>query len=782
MSGGSLTPVRVDDRTRMLTGGNGVRVRFGATLGTLTTTVALCTGPLVAVQSAPAGAVVTTPSAPTIAAGGAHTCATVSGGLVICWGKNTYGQLGDGTVSPRLTPVSVANLTGAVAVGAGDNHSCAVRFNGAVLCWGANSAGQLGDGTNTNRRYPTAVSGVSSAVAVVAGLAHSCALLGSGSVVCWGQNTYGQLGDGTNNSRNTPGGEVVLGQRAVAVSAGNTFTCAVLEDGTGRCWGGNSQGQLGNNSTTGFNLPQFVSGMSGAVSIASGSRHSCAGLADGSAVCWGDNSTFQIGNNLSADARVPVAVSGLTGVRSLSAGSRHTCALRTIGSMVCWGDNFSGRLGDGSTLSSSSPVTAVGVTNGVEPALGTDHSCVRGSDGFVMCWGLNLDAQVGDGTTTDRYVPTRVQGFQAGAGGFTGVTPFRLLDTRAVGGGACIGAAARTVTVAGVDGSGVPATAAAVALNVTVTNAKSGGFLTVYPSGTPLPLASNLNFIAKQTVANNATVAVSSDGQIDVYANAGCPDAIVDVVGFFSAGAPNGGGFQGIAPVRIFDTRGIYNAPCITGSRDIQITPSAAGVPADAVAVALNVTAVTPSAAGFLTVYPTGVPRPTSSTLNYTTGSIVPNGTTVKIGGGGKISVYALAGCPQVVVDVVGWFVGGSPAPGGFVGLTPFRLADTRSDGGCLNLTRTFQVAGVPGSGVPLNATSVALNVTAVGGFGAAYITAYPAGVGAPTASTVNFLAGQIVANGALVKVGLFAADSFTTNQGCPHVVVDVVGYFAGTT
>ena len=162
-------------------------------------------------------------------------------------------------------------------------------------------------------------------------------------------------------------------------------------------------------------------------------------------------------------------------------------------------------------------------------------------------------------------------------------------------------------------------------------------------------------------------------------------------------------------------------------------------------------------------------------------GSIVPNGTMVKIGTGGKISIYALTGCPQVVVDVVGWFVGGSTAPGGFVGVTPYRLADTRTDGQCLNLGRTFQTAGVAGSGVPIGATSVALNVTAVGGYGPAYITAYPAGVLPPTASTVNFLAGQIVANGALVKVGLFAADSFVTNQGCPHVVVDVVGYFAGS-
>ena len=424
------------------------------------TGVQTCALPI-SIGGPPAGAVVPTPSPVSIAAGGAHTCATASGGLVICWGRNVNGELGDGTAAARLTPVRVSNLSGAVTVGAGDNHSCAALLNGLVQCWGANSAGQLGDGTNTARRTPVVVTGVTGAVAVTGGSAHTCALINTGTVRCWGQNTYGQLGDGTNNSRNTPGSEINFGQRAVSIAAGNTFTCAILIDGTGRCWGGNAQGQLGNNSTNNFNLPQEVLGLTGAVSVASGARHNCAGLADGTVQCWGDNSNFQLGNNIPTDAKTPVAVAGLTNVRALSAGTRHTCAMITTGAARCWGDNFSGRLGDGTTTSSSTPVAAVGISNGTEPALGSDHSCARGSDGFVRCWGLNGDAQVGDGSTVDRYIPTQVQGFQAGAGGFTGVTPFRLLDTRAVGGGACIGTGSRTLTVTGVDGSGVPATAAA---------------------------------------------------------------------------------------------------------------------------------------------------------------------------------------------------------------------------------------------------------------------------------------------------------------------------------
>ncbi|MEY3361396.1 MAG: hypothetical protein RL531_1115, partial [Actinomycetota bacterium] len=393
---------------------------------------------------------------------------------------------------------------------------------------------------------------------------------------------------------------------------------------------------------------------------------------------------------------------------------------------------------------------------------------------------------------------TRVATAPAGAaipaaapGGFTGVTPVRLLDTRnnpAGPTGAAPGCVAgtRALRVVG-DGSPAPVDAAAVALNVTVVSPSVPGFVTVYPGGTPLPPASSLNYVAGQVVPNNVIAKVGGFGVVNLFASGGCPHLVVDVVGYFAAGTPAAGGITGIEPERLLDTRRPGEGPCVSGVRTAQVAGQPfSAVPAEASAVALNVTVVSPSLPGYLTVYPKGATQPTASTLNYTPGQVVPNGTVVKVGTDGSIALFANAGCPNVIVDVVGYFAPGAPtSAGGFFGVNPSRLLDSRTAGQvpCVNGTRayTLTVAGVDGSAVPAESRAVALNVTVTGASVPGFITVYPSGTPRPTASNLNYVGGQTVPNGVLVKVGTTQNIELFASGGCPDLIVDVVGGFTAT-
>jgi alpha-tubulin suppressor-like RCC1 family protein len=284
--------------------------------------------------TAPAGAVERRAGArvatPAIAAGGNHTCALLANGTAECWGANAYGQLGNGTTVHSSTPVVVTGLANAVAITAGGNHSCAVLADGTARCWGANAFGQLGDGTATGPQIcngsvpcsttPVVVTGLANAVAITGGGNHSCALLADGTARCWGANAFGQLGNGTFTGPQTCSGGAACSTTAVvvrglvnalSVTAGGDHSCALLVSGTAKCWGANGSGQLGNGSTTNASTPVVVSGLTGAASISAGDSHSCAVLANGTAKCWGLNASGQLGNGTTTPATTPVPVTGI---------------------------------------------------------------------------------------------------------------------------------------------------------------------------------------------------------------------------------------------------------------------------------------------------------------------------------------------------------------------------------------------------------------------------------------------------------------------------------------
>lgn len=373
-----------------------------------------------------------TSAATAIATGNDHACAIVNGGAQ-CWGNDGSGQLGNGSMNAGSdVPVTVQGFSsGATAIAAGGNHSCAL-VNGGVQCWGYNTDGELGNSSNAASSTPVQVTGLGSgATAITAGYYHTCAIV-NGGVQCWGSNVVGQLGNTSNTGSTIPVSVTNLGPGSgvTAIAAGDLQTCAVA-NGAVLCWGGNSNGQLGNNSTTDSNFPVATTGLtSGATAVAAAATHSCA-IVSGSARCWGDNLYGELGNGTSASSNVPVTVStiGVTSVSAIAAGATHTCAkVVTTGGltqMECWGDNHYGQLGIGGVDQSATAIAVSSLASGAT-ALSRSSEALHGCavvNGAANCWGSNSNGQLGNGLTVDSSVPQSVNGLSSGvamlmAGGF----------------------------------------------------------------------------------------------------------------------------------------------------------------------------------------------------------------------------------------------------------------------------------------------------------------------------------------------------------------------------
>jgi alpha-tubulin suppressor-like RCC1 family protein len=364
--------------------------------------------------SAPAAAAATAAS---IATGDFHSCAVTTTAAVKCWGYNEYGQLGNNSTSSSEIPVGVSGLgSGVASIAAGSSHTCALTTVGGVKCWGNNGDGQLGDNSTDESWVPVDVSGLSSGVvAITSGALHTCALTTVGGVKCWGNNEYGQLGDNSTDESWIPVDVSGLSSGVASIGAGKYHTCAVTTGGAAKCWGYNSYGQLGDNSTDGSWIPVDVSGLSSGVgSIVGGTDHTCALTTGGAMQCWGSNERGQLGNNSTTASGVPVNVSGFgSGVASITAHANNTCARTTGGAMRCWGYAHYGQIGDGaSNKDRLVPVNVVGLAAGVASiGSGEYHTCASTTGGAVKCWGWNRFGQIGNDSTDNTKVPTNVSGF-----------------------------------------------------------------------------------------------------------------------------------------------------------------------------------------------------------------------------------------------------------------------------------------------------------------------------------------------------------------------------------
>jgi alpha-tubulin suppressor-like RCC1 family protein len=382
-----------------------------------------------------------------IALGWGQACAVKDDGTLWCWGRNEWGQVGDGTTAePKANPAQVASLSASVVeVATGQVVTCARKSDGTLWCWGWGCQGQLAQGTQPKQDSAVPLQTVlgSDVVQVALGDEHNCARNSDGTLWCWGRNDNGQLGIGstipTGNclGASTPAQVAALGGDVVDVSAGGNHTCARKSDGTLWCWGENDHGELGDGTTNGETCPsgsscrtspvQVAALGANVVEVATGYNHTCARKSDGTLWCWGSNANGQLGDGTITGQSCaggypckpsPVQVSALgTDVVEVAAGGSyylqhlgHTCARRSDGTLWCWGSNVLGQLGDGTTggqscsggyACSPSPtqVAALGSTV-VKVTAGVLNTCARKNDGTLWCWGHNGYGQIGDGTSS----------------------------------------------------------------------------------------------------------------------------------------------------------------------------------------------------------------------------------------------------------------------------------------------------------------------------------------------------------------------------------------------
>jgi len=368
-------------------------------------------------------------------------------GSVWDWGINNLGQLGDGTLTERHTPVQVHGesdigfLNDIVTIDAGCFHNMAIKSDSTVWTWGWNTQGQLGDGTCDDRNNPVQVHGeddigfLTDIIAISGGYRHSVAVKSDGSVWSWGSNYHGELGDGTTTMNPTPvqvldeGGIGFLSD-IVQVSAGYYYSLALKSDGSLYSWGWNESGRLGNGTTIDNHTPVRVHGESdigfldNIVSISAGTAswdcHSLALKSDGTVWSWGSNEYGKLGDGTLIDSYTPIHVHGesdigfLNEVIAISAGKNHSLALKANGTIFAWGSNGAHALGDGTDIDSYTPLKVHGIddigylNDIIAIAAGFSFNLALKVNHSLLSWGYNLHGALGDSTTITRSTPVQV--------------------------------------------------------------------------------------------------------------------------------------------------------------------------------------------------------------------------------------------------------------------------------------------------------------------------------------------------------------------------------------
>jgi hypothetical protein len=346
-----------------------------------------------------------------VASAGAHQCGISVRGTAYCWGFNASGELGDGTTIDRTTPDLVLGGLSWSAISAGSNSTCGLDSGGLAHCWGSNVSGGLGNGSTTSSSIPVEVIGGHTFASISVGDASPCAVTALGVGYCWGANDYGQVGDGEFGSIRTAPvavtGDHTFSEISAGAGAQYSHACGIDTEGAAFCWGLNEHGQLGHGLPDGLThhpTPLPVEGGVVFASISAGTTHTCGLTPTGSAFCWGENSDGALGDGTTSDRATPVQVLGGLKFVSLSAGSRVTCGVTQAGAAYCWGFNSAegSRLAIGpSSQTVTSPQPVVGDLRFSSISVGFLETCALTPAELLYCWGP---------TPTPRSTPTKVAG------------------------------------------------------------------------------------------------------------------------------------------------------------------------------------------------------------------------------------------------------------------------------------------------------------------------------------------------------------------------------------
>lgn len=699
-----------------------------------------------------------------------HGCAVMADGTARCWGDNQDDViLGFGFAGTHVGPLEITSLTNVTDIDAGGETTCAIATS-AVFCWGNNHNNHAGPSSAPIVHEPTKV-GVNDATRVSVGQDHACAVRTSGQIVCWGVGSVGQLGNGGYQDSATP--VTVDGGLYSDVTAGTQHTCAITVGGQAECWGSDLSGQLGEgpSANNGSPRPVPVLSLNSVVSLSAGSAHTCAATAQHKVHCWGDGSDGRLGNGGTTDSQTPVAVSGGSDFVAITAGRNHTCAAMLSG-LSCWGSNSIGKVANAAGSSYTTPyATSSDISNGSIDA-GYDHTCAVRTSGDAVCWGDYRGGRTGPGRgLTDSGTPLPV----AGIG-----TPVQVT-------GGLEHSCARTNSgKVWCWGDNTASQLAKQSAFVDPTRLPLATLAYVEREPTPPPPPTNPGDPDDPGDPGDPTDPDDPDDPDDPYD----PD---------DPGNPEdaGGVFGPVDPGRLLETRVGAGLTTVDGlfegigrrSADSETrvdVAGRAGIPSDAAAAVINVTAIRAPQTGFVTVHPCLAMRPTTASLNYTAGVNLGNEIVAELDGSGDICVYTNRDI-DLTIDAVAYL----PATSPYVPAGPARLVDTRAGqatvdgrhagGGRRDAAASYRVEIAGRAGIPADAAAAVLYVAGVKPSSTGYVTVHPCAPSTPTAASLNFVAGVNRGNELIAPLDADGEVCIYTSESV-EVTVDVVGYLpAGT-